>query len=130
MRVRVLFSAVVAAFVAPAAAHAAIAFEKPASPRIWVAADDGSGARALAARGADAAISPDGTRVAYVASTRADVGASVDLRIVDIATGAEVRSSGLSAYVAVRTPRWSPDGTRLLIGTQIGRSLALAAISL
>lgn len=118
MHRRVLPLIVALALGAPTAAHATIAFEKPTSARIWVAADDGSGARALPARGADAAISPDGSRVAYVASSRADVGASVDLRVMDIVTGVEVRSSGLSDYVAVRMPRWSPDGTRLLVGTQ------------
>ncbi len=104
-----------AVVVAPAAATAAMAYvtsprSVTATPRVMVANDDGTGARAVAS-GIGAAISPDGRRVAYQASSaRADLSSA----IVDLATGASV-SLG-TACVGPLT--WSPDARWIACQTQ------------
>ena len=80
--------------------------------RVFVANDDGTGITALGVRGSRPAISPDGTRVAYVAGP---IGEGTSLRIRTIATGAEVVSA--APFGGIGDPLWSPDGTRLLAPT-------------
>ena len=59
----------------------------------------------LAPTYAAADISPDGGRVAYIARVGTNTG---ELRVRDLNSGAETVIAGPS-----RSPRWSPDGTRL-----------------
>lgn len=80
--------------------------------RVLVANDDGTGITALGVRGSRPAISPDGTRVAYVAGP---IGEGTSLRIRTIATGAEVVAE--VPFGGLGDPLWSPDGTRLLVPT-------------
>lgn len=104
----------------PASSSAAIAYltttgGTAAGNPIWVAADDGSDARALGVRGAGVAISPDGTRVAFL---RNPYGARPTLVILTIATSSRIETSAATPLMAYPEPAWSPDSTRLLMGTQ------------
>jgi Tol biopolymer transport system component len=65
MRRLATICALAAAALAPATAHATLVYTKnPNTPSVWVAADDGSGARRLVF-GSSPRISPDGRTVAY-----------------------------------------------------------------
>lgn len=94
-------------------AHATLAYVKGAlqgKPVLWVAADDGSGARALARGGFSPRVSPDGTQVAYVAGTR-----KVALKVKPAAGGA-ARTVADNVW-NYDTIAWSPDGTKLSVTT-------------
>ncbi len=58
-----------------------------------------------------AAVSPDGTEVAYVFTPRADLNRS-EIRVADLATGA-VRALTGTPRMQDRAPAWSPDGATL-----------------
>ena len=58
-----------------------------------------------------AAVSPDGTAVAFVFTPRHDLLRS-EIRIADVATGAVRALTGTDA-IADKAPAWSPDGTRI-----------------
>ena len=80
--------------------------------QVMVANDNGTGARAIA-RGQSAAISPDGTKVAYQAvSSSSDTGWSGF--VVEVATGARTALGS----ACVTTPVWSPDSQWLACQTQ------------
>jgi len=104
----------------PASGLATVAYQTSAHATragnpIWVANDDGSSARSLGFRGDSVAISPDGSKVAYV---RGAYGDNLSLVIATIATGAKVvvlSSAPLSSYPG---PVWSPDSTHLLAATE------------
>src|SRR6266702_927381 len=87
-RVGVLMIAVATGLTAPVGAQARIAYEKGA--HIWVAAEDGSGADAVASTlrdgGGEPAISPNGSLVAYYANRH---GGGEDLRVVAAAGGGD-----------------------------------------
>ena len=124
-----------AALAAPAAASAAMAYVT--TPRninvqrqVMVANDDGTGARAIAP-GSSAAISPDGTKVAYQADSQSsDTG--FEATVVDIATGASA-SLGTSCASGLW---WSPNSQLLACQTQsanakgyvTGNGLGLATV--
>lgn len=98
-----------------------------ANYRIMLAADDASGARAIA-RGSDARISPDGTKVAYQVVGRGDNPAT---RILDVASGATAAVPG-TCQVGLT---WSPDSRLLACMTQsvrgefvTGNGLSIATV--
>ena len=110
-----LAAAGAAALAIPAGAQGTIAFQKPTGPgdRIYLANDDGGGARMLAVRGANAVISPDGARVAYQPLRGGGAGPG-PVRILTIADGTIVAST----QICRNPPVWSPDGTRLVCITE------------
>lgn len=102
---------------ATAPAHATLAYVRGllrGEPVVWVAADDGTGARALARGGFFPRVSPDGTQVAYVAGGRRTA------LMVRPAAGGPARTVARNVwnYDAIA---WSPDGTRISVTT--GREL-------
>lgn len=114
-RARVALTAAgVVALALPAGGQATIAFQKPTGTgdRIFLANDDGSGARVLAVRGTSAVISPDGTRLAYQ-PFRGSAGPGA-VRILTIADGAILTTTQICRGL----PVWSPDGTRLACTTE------------
>lgn len=118
---RAALAAGLLALALPATGQATIAFQTTSGPvdRIRLANDDGSGARILAVRGVNPAISPDGTRLAYQ-HLRGRSGPG-PVRIVTLADGALVTSS----QVCRTTPVWSPDGTRLVCTTETATAAGL-----
>ncbi|MFL5845829.1 MAG: TolB family protein [Solirubrobacteraceae bacterium] len=98
---------------AAAPAHATLAYVKGAlagKPALWVAADDGSAARALATGGYSPKVSPDGTMVAYITGT-----SRATLKVKPVAGGAaRTLASNVWNYDAVQ---WSPDGTQISVAT-------------
>lgn len=98
-----------AAPVVPAAAPAltgVIAYET-ADGQIMLANADGSAGRALT-EGVEPAISPDGSRVAFIRLT----GETPGLWVYDLRTGTE---RFLVNVYGIRSPFWSPDGTKIAI---------------
>lgn len=107
----VLIATLSVSLVASAIAEARLAYAVPTrsgDPLLYVA-DDAGGARQRVARGTMAAISPDGTRLAYVRNASA---ASM-LEIADLTTTAIVKTGS-----ACLDPVWSPDGTAILCRTE------------
>lgn len=107
----VLAAALLGAAAAPA--HATLAYVKGAlqgKPVLWVAADDGSGARSFVKGAQNPKVSPDGLQVAYVTGTRR---ATLKLRPV---TGGPARTLATNVwnYDAIQ---WSPDSTRVSVTT-------------
>ncbi|MCC6831397.1 MAG: PD40 domain-containing protein [Thermoleophilia bacterium] len=111
---RLAVAASIAVLAVPATGQATIAFQKPTGTgdRIHLANDDGGGAHVLAARGTNAVISPDGTRLAYQ-PLRGSAGPG-PVRILTIAGGSVVASG----QICRNMPVWSPDGTRLVCVTE------------
>ncbi len=64
----------------------------------------------------EAAVSPDGTRVAYTFTPRADLNRS-EIRIVDVASGT-VRALTGTPLQHDREPTWSPDSTRIAYASE------------
>jgi Tol biopolymer transport system component len=98
-----------AALAAPAQARATLVFERGENsvrPSIWVAGDDGSGARRIAV-GQTPALSPDGRLVAFLRWT----GARLDLYVIPSGGGTARllrRNAGWGGDLV-----WSPDSSRL-----------------
>ena len=82
---------------------------------LWLVAADGSGARMVALNGRSGELSPDGTRLAFferVESPPPGSATPVENLVVmnRDGTGRHVVAPGVNGY----TPRWSPDGRRIL----------------
>jgi Tol biopolymer transport system component len=112
MRSRLLRAALATAVLglaAPTAAHATLVYTKVGSKgSVWIAADDGSGARKLASNAGLPRISPDGTMVAYVANIN-----SLRPRVViEPAAGGEART--VIDRWAFGGATWSPDSKYLV----------------
>ena len=107
------------ALVVPVAASATMAYVTTPTnirvqSRVMVANDDGSGARPLA-RGSWAGISPDGTKVAYLANWSSTAsGSGFTASIVELATGATT-----SLGTACNAPlTWAPNSMMIACQTQ------------
>lgn len=124
-----------AALAVPAVGSAAMAYVT--TPRnintqryLMVASDDGSGGRAIAPA-MDAAISPDGTKVAYMSYSQSSP-TGFDGSIADLASGATVSIGTACAG----TPIWAPNSLLLACQTQsvaandtvTGNGLGLVAV--
>ncbi|MBM3635062.1 MAG: hypothetical protein FJW99_07225 [Actinobacteria bacterium] len=101
----------------PAAASAVMAYTTTPrninTPRqLVVANDDGTGARTIA-RAMDAAISPDGTMVAYMTSSNSS-STSFAASLVELASGTTVSLGS----ACVSTPVWSPNSRTIACQTQ------------
>lgn len=104
----------------PAAAGASVAFTRlaapytwqsqPLNPPIYVANNDGSGARKLSVTGSDPQISPNGTMVAYLVTSTPSY--SSTLHIVTIATGVDVNSK-----TNCENPSWAPNSSAVACDT-------------
>lgn len=96
-----------------APAHATLAYVKGAlqgKPVLWVAGDDGAGARSLVTGGFSPKVSPDGTQVAFVTGTR-----RTSLKVKPVAGGkTRTLARNVWNYDAVQ---WAPDGTKLSVTT-------------
>ena len=102
---RALLLAVAAALVPAAPASASIVYARGTAHRsVWIANDDGSGARKLVAEGDAPHISPDGQAVVYTAG---ESGSRPQLREIPAAGGASQR---LLAPVRFGVFAWSSDG--------------------
>jgi Tol biopolymer transport system component len=116
-----LLCSVVAAALVPASAQATLVFDRhPLDPSVWVAADDGSGARRLAS-GSQPRISPDGATVAYmVTGDRRSF--RPDLMVVPADGSAPPRLLAKGWRESV-TFAWSPDSRTIaaLVGPELGR---------
>lgn len=106
------------ALAVPATGGAAIVYQRApgAQKSMYIANDDGSGARRLPGSGLSPVVSPDGTKVAYQAFTLRGDGR---LQILSVASGSVVASPQLCNSV----PVWSPDSTRLICTTQTASRL-------
>jgi WD40 repeat protein len=112
---------------APSAARATLVFDRePLEPAVWVANDDGSGARKLAA-GSQPRIAPDGKTVAYlhVASGK-DVG-GLDLMTIPVDGSAAPRVL-VRHWNGVLTFAWSPDSKT--IATDVGPTAGTKKLAL
>jgi Tol biopolymer transport system component len=86
-------------------ARAAVVYERGASkPAIWIANDDGSGARRLVSSGLQPHLAPDGTAVVYIAHGDRE---ATELREIPAAGGA---SKLLVKRIRYGAFAWSPDG--------------------
>ena len=86
--------------------------------QVWVVERDGSGLREIShgfspRDKAFAALSPDGTRVAYIADMRG----GADLIVTEIATLESKNLSATGTATKHENPQWSADGRRLLFGS-------------
>jgi Tol biopolymer transport system component len=128
-RTALLCSVVVAALV-PASAAATLVFDRhPLNPSVWVAADDGSGARRLTS-GSQPRISPDGATVAYMV-TGDPKSFRPDLMVVPADGSAPPRLLA-KGWRESFTFAWSPDSRTIaaLVGPELGRrSLALIDVA-
>lgn len=110
---RILVVTAAALAVSAAPAHATLAYVKgllSGKPVLYVAADDGSGARTLVRGGFHPRVSPDGTQVAYLTGTR-----RVSLIVRPVAGGpGRTVARGVWNFDAIR---WSPDGLWLTVVT-------------
>jgi len=99
---------------------------------IWLVGGDGANPRRIVdcrrpcSYAQTPAWSPDGTQIAY---SRGDFAPSVtqDIRVIDVATGREVKKFTFPAYVGVIDPRWSPDGTKIAYTEQRFQGPAIVA---
>jgi Tol biopolymer transport system component len=115
----VLSALVLAALLAvPAAAQATLAYVRnPAHPTVFVADDDGSGARKLDS-GETPHVSPDGNLVAYL-----HVGAknTQELKVANLSTG--TTKTLLTTWREPFSLAWSPDSTMVIAqrGPELGK---------
>ncbi len=108
---------------APAAASAGMAYittplDSAKQGEVMVANDDGSGARAVAS-GEFAAISPDGTKVAYHDYGNFSKPPAPKIGVVDIATGQRALITGLEC---VGELIWAPNSQLIACQTQSGNA--------
>lgn len=112
---------------------------------MWIAGIDGSNAKRIpycdARPGcAHPAWSPDGTRIAFSVAENGSgiVGpAAVGIYVLDIASDAVTRVIRVARPLLGDVPRWSPDGTELVIGvdqmddaaTETGAAIAIVPIA-
>jgi Tol biopolymer transport system component len=109
---RALLLALFAALLPAAPAHAAIVYARGTAHRsVWIAGDDGSGARKLVSEGDAPHISPDGQAVVYTAG---ESGSRPQLREIPAAGGA---SKLLLAPVRYGVFAWSSDGRYVAVQT-------------
>jgi Tol biopolymer transport system component len=108
-----------AVLAAPAASSAAMAYittprDTKVQGQVMVASDDGSGARAVAS-GEFAAISPDGTKVAYHDYGNFSQPPAPKIGVVDVATGQRALLAGLEC---VGELIWAPNSQLIACQTQ------------
>jgi TolB protein len=113
------FAVLVSAGAAPAQTYSCLL-----DNRIAVA-DLAGGAPRRLAEGADPAISPDGTQIAY---TQSDEEGNRRIAILDVATGQSRLVEGIEGKNEFM-PAWSADGRKLLFGHFTGADWALAAVN-
>jgi TolB protein len=106
---RLLLSILLASAGLVAAAQGQIAFERDNA--VWLANFDGTGERKIT-DGIFPAISPDGTRVAFVAVERSDTTSSRRIAVAEITSGNTVIFKDVPSDSASQ-PAWSPDGKRI-----------------
>jgi Tol biopolymer transport system component len=120
MRRPILLCALAIAAALPATAHATLVYSKnPNHPSVWVAADDGSGARRLAS-GSAPKISPDGLTVAFsVVGDQRNYRPDLMLAPADGSAPPRLLSK---AWRDVSTFAWSPDSKTIVtvVGPEIG----------
>jgi Tol biopolymer transport system component len=120
MRRPILFCALAIAAVLPASAQATLVYSKnPTHSSVWVAADDGSGARRLAS-GSAPRISPDGLTVAFsVVGDQRNYRPDLMLAPADGSAPPRVLSK---AWRDIFTFAWSPDSKTIatVVGPEIG----------
>jgi Tol biopolymer transport system component len=105
----------------PASARATLVFDRePLKPAVWVAADDGSGARKLA-DGSGPRISPDGKMVAFARIADTGRGYRADLLVVP-ADGSAAPRRLATGWTDQSTFAWSPDSRTIatVTGPEIG----------
>ncbi|MBV8353143.1 MAG: PD40 domain-containing protein [Verrucomicrobia bacterium] len=90
---------------------------------VWLSNLDGTNARKIVT-GADPAISPDGTRVAY---TELGQGTVRHIAVIDLATGAKTSFRNLPSDNAYG-PVWSPDGKQLVCKIFVGDHWRLGSV--
>jgi Tol biopolymer transport system component len=112
MRLRLIRAALATAalgLAAPAAAHATLVYTKVGNKgSVWIANDDGTGARKLASNAGLPRISPDGQTVAYVADIISDHSSIVTVPAAGGTPRTVVNRWGFGAVT------WSPDSHWLL----------------
>jgi Tol biopolymer transport system component len=117
---RPLLACALAAAVLPASAHATLVYSKnPNHSSVWVANDDGSGARRLAA-GSSPKISPDGRTVAFsVVGNQRTYRPDLMIAAADGSAPPRLLSK---AWRDVVTFAWSPDSRTIatVVGPEIG----------
>lgn len=120
LRALLLASLVMA--LAPADADATLVFDRePLKPTVWVAADDGSGARRLAS-GSGPRIAPDAKMVVYAHAPAAARNRRPDLYVVPVDGSAAPRRLA-RGWGDTYTFAWSPDSTTIavVVGPELGR---------
>jgi Tol biopolymer transport system component len=105
----------------PAVAQATLVFDRdPVKPAVWVASDDGSGARKLAA-GNGPRIAPDGRTVVFARSADTGTGYRSDLMAVP-ADGSAAPRTLAKGWRDAFTFAWSPDSRTVatVTGPEVG----------
>jgi len=95
---------------------------------LWRIPVIGGAARPLLTDASDADPSPDGRRIAYVAGTSDSAGVRARLMVAS-ADGTGARELWSRGSVGIGSPRWSPDGSRIVIvrsGSQNAPSTLIA----
>jgi Tol biopolymer transport system component len=106
--------------VLPAAAHATLAFVRnPLKPTVWVAADNGSGARRVAP-GSNPRVSPDGQIIAFL--NQGNGRSSKPELMLAPANGSAPASRLATAWREVSSFDWSPDAASIaaVLGPELG----------
>lgn len=119
-RIVLLLGALAALLALPAMAGASVAFTRlaapytfssqPLNPAIYVASNDGTGARKLPVTGSDPQISPDGTMVAYLVTSTPSY--ATTLHVVTISSGKDVNTK-----TNCENPEWAPNSSAVSCDT-------------
>ena len=116
MRLRLILATTALSMVLPAAANATLVYTKVGTKgSVWIANDDGTGARKLASNAGLPKISPDGLTVAYVANL-----ISSHPRVVTIPAAGGTPTT-VADHWSYGTVTWSPDSHWLLATQGNGR---------